>query len=78
MTEWRQILMIINTYGDTLGLCMNKKKSMLIYALGDQTQIPEIASIFSVNVFDIEHGFRYLGFTLKPNWYKVMDWEWLI
>jgi hypothetical protein len=33
---------------------------------------------FNIHVIDLELGFKYLGFLLKPNFYVAYDWIWLI
>ena len=37
-----------------------------------------INSILLYKTCDLEKGFKYLGYFLKPNEYKVQDWHWLL
>ena len=34
--------------------------------------------LFSYDILPLQGGFKYLGFFLKPNGYKIQDWVWLL
>ena len=38
----------------------------------------EVFSIFGYNMEPRENGFKYLGFFMKPDRYRNLDWLWLV
>jgi hypothetical protein len=40
--------------------------------------LDQYKSLFPFELVDFDKGIKYLGFHLKPNCYKKVDWEWLI
>ena len=40
--------------------------------------LEELKELFQYKVEQVESGFKYLVFFLKPNNYRVKDWNWLI
>ena len=40
--------------------------------------LKELKELFQFKFEQMETGFKYLGFFLKPNSYRVKDWHWLI
>lgn len=76
-SEWRMIFNIITDFGTASGLLVNWSKSLFISSDPEATEIMEIANIFGVKSLQMDEGFTYLGFFLKPNGYKIKDWDWL-
>jgi len=37
-----------------------------------------LEEIFEIPIKKIDRGMKYLGFLLKPNYYKIPDWIWLL
>jgi len=56
-------------------MMISSTKSLLIHAEKDLN--PDIAEIFSIDGASMGDGFKYLGFFLKPNAYRIGDWVWL-
>jgi len=54
---------------------ISSSKSILIHA--EEELRPEIDEIFFIDGVPLGDGFKYLGFFLKPNSYKIRDWAWL-
>lgn len=77
LVEWWEFHQIISNFGLASRLFMNKVKSELISDIDDPV-MQEIASIFGLKIRPLSHGFKYLGFQLKPNSYEIQDWYWLI
>ena len=50
-----------------------KKSSFHHHKLGKES-LDSITSILHYKTFELEFGFKYLGFFLKPNDYRVSDW----
>jgi hypothetical protein len=42
------------------------------------TDLVSYKALFPFNFVDLNAGFRYLGYFLKPTNYRVEDWRWLL
>jgi len=60
-------------FGEATSLLMSSSKSQLIEAAKCQDLVLEIVDLFSVDVVDLDSGFKYLGFYMKLNNYGVID-----
>jgi hypothetical protein len=78
ISEWRDFHRILCLFSKATGLMINlDKSSFLSHAVDDEMQY-QIKDLFNIHVIDLELGFKYLGFFLKPNCYATSDWIWLI
>ena len=57
---------------------VNHQKSHFIFNCDDEEVCRNIYELFPVSKSKIKDGFEYLGFHLKPNSYKCVDWLWLV
>jgi len=57
---------------------MSGNKSILISSSENMEVIECISRLFNVQVSLLDRGLTYLGFCLKPNCYRIMDWYWLV
>lgn len=57
---------------------INVKKSCFIYINVVENVLKYIIEVFGVSSFVLDDGFKYLGYFLKPNSYRVVDWLWLV
>lgn len=62
-------------YGVSYGLISTGNKSILIHSSGHMEEIEYIVRLFGMDILNLEEGFTYLGFRLKPNKYRVRDWS---
>lgn len=76
--EWDIIQRLIKSFGQTSGLSRNEGKSLLVKVEGEEERNKDISMLFAVKYTHINEGFSYMGFSMKPIGYKIMDWEWLI
>jgi hypothetical protein len=76
--EWEEINKILDVFCSATGLMINVQKSTFLHFGVQQGTLEYLKEIFHYNFNDILNGFRYLGFFLKPDNYKVEDWHWLI
>jgi len=74
-SKWWVIFNIITDFGTASGLLMNWSKSLFISSDPKATEIMDIANIFGVKSSQMDEGFTSLGFFLKPNGYKIKDWD---
>ena len=50
-----------------------------VFCVGESSEkTQQILDIFPVKSFPLDLGFKYLGYMLKPNFYQISDWHWLI
>jgi hypothetical protein len=54
-----------------------KKYSLYFYGVTGNS-IREFIHIFPYHHLDLQDGFKYLDFFIKPNHYQINDWRWLI
>lgn len=71
LSEWRVFYQIISRFGEASGLLLSKGKSTLISMKHEDELMLEIVKIFAVKSINMDDGFHYLGFFLKPNSYEV-------
>lgn len=53
-------------------------KSAIIHQISHPEILADLKLLLPYQWVDIDEGFRYLGFYLKPNCYHKADWQWLI
>jgi len=51
---------------------------MIITQNMDEEEIEEYHNFFLFDIEGLDTGLKYLGFHLKPNSYKKVDWMWLL
>jgi len=73
--EWTNYHMITYVFCSAMGMMISSSKSILIHA--EKVLQPEIAEIFAIDGVPLGEGFKYLGFFMKPNSYRIRDWVWL-
>jgi hypothetical protein len=61
------------------GKKINLAKSMIsLWGINEVGKKKVIVQMFPYNLVDLDASLKYLGFQLKPNLYKICDWQWLI
>jgi hypothetical protein len=60
------------------GMEINAQKSSITFSSLDEEETLYIVERLPFQVFDLDEGLKYLGFLLKPNDYRKIDWRWLI
>ncbi len=59
-------------------MLINLLKSNFIIHQVDKDILDQILLLFPVEVQNIEKALKYLEYWLKPNNYRIQDWNWLI
>jgi hypothetical protein len=78
LEEWQEIHRILGVFCGASGLVINIQKLTCLH-FGVAEDILEILSlVFQYSFVALSEGFKYLGYLLKPDRYKVDDWHWLI
>lgn len=75
--KWVTLQHVFYRFRSALGLITNTDNSLLLFAEGRQEDIKYIAALFGVEKQPICFSLKYLGFNIKPNYYKVNDWMWI-
>jgi len=76
--EWIYLNLLLDSFYRASSLDINVKKSCFIYRNVEEKVLQEIIEVFGVSSSYLDDGFKYLGYFLKPNSYKVADWLWLV
>jgi len=69
---------ILNLFSKATGMEFNSRKSTISSCLLSDGEIARLKSFFPFETKSIDEGLKYLGFNLKPNCYKKVDWLWLL
>jgi len=57
---------------------VNFHKSWFLAQNIDPSLEKRLKTRFKIQIISIDKGMKYLGFYLKPNNYRVVDWKWMI
>jgi hypothetical protein len=75
--DWLEFKSILSLFCTTSGMEVNCNKSVFLAQNIDPSIKQRISSDFNIQFINLEEGMKYLGFFLKPNGYRVVDWNWL-
>jgi hypothetical protein len=73
--KWQKINKILNAFCCAMGLMINVQKSTFLHYDVHQGTLDALKVLFHFNFMNLSDGFKYLGFFLKPNNYKLKDWQ---
>jgi len=65
-------------FGKVTRMKINERKSSISVLNLDEVKIRHYQTMFPFKMIELDIGLKYLGFQLKPNYYKKEDWLWLI
>ena len=68
----------LDVFCDATGMSISPDKSQFYHSNWTPGDLEVIHQLFSFDILPLDQGFRYLGFFLKPNDYKIEDWIWLL
>jgi hypothetical protein len=76
--EWCFIKHILDLFCLVIGMDINTEKSLILCnCLYLEVEV-HIGWLFVLCMDSIDNGLKYLGYQLKPNDYRVVDWLWLV
>jgi hypothetical protein len=78
VNEWSEINRLLVLFCNATGLMINPHKSSFYQSGYNQVVLDDIKSIFPFEVYHLASGFKYLGYFLKADRYKALDWDWLL
>ena len=69
---------ILNIFSKETWMDINIGKSMVIPYLLSREEERVLSELFPFHTVHFEEGIHYLGFFIKPNYYRKQDWAWLL
>jgi len=78
LEEWLCLKEILDSFCQASRLEINYHKSMFFFNNVEPEQLSAYEDLYDISFAHIDSGFKYLGFFLKPNDYKIDDWRWLV
>jgi hypothetical protein len=78
LVEWEKIQDILHVFYRASGLVINVQNSIFLYAGVSSEILQSLKYLLQISFKELDVGFKYLGYLMKPNCYKLEDWQWLI
>jgi hypothetical protein len=69
---------IVDQFRKSIGMQINEHKSTISTSAMTEQEVELYKSTFNYEHKPFDEGMKYLGFHLKPNNYRKVDWAWLI
>ena len=71
--DWRNYKFILVLFSSNLGMMMSEQKSFCISGNLSMDMVEALKSIFPYKFIPLDQGFKYLGYFLKENDYRILD-----
>ena len=71
LEEWMAFKVILDTFCEASGMCININKSCFLHNYLDEALLQNISRL-------LPYRFDYLGYFLKPSGYLIKDWYWIV
>jgi len=68
---------VLNIFFSVTGLKINFQNSLFLAIGAKEAFLSELKTLYGIDYRDLEVGFNYLGYFIKPTSYKAKDWCWL-
>jgi hypothetical protein len=72
--EMKSIKKILDIYCKATVMEVNMTKSLMLFNVLEEEVKMQVLNLFPMNYVELDQGVKYLGFKLKPNDYKYVDW----
>ena len=72
--EWMAFKVILDTFCEASGMCININKSYFLHNDLDEALLRRIYGLLPYRFDYLNKGFDYLGYFLKPSGYLIKDW----
>jgi hypothetical protein len=73
--DWMDFQTILTSFFFASGMDINCQKSCFLAQNIETSLEHRIQSTYNIKFINFDEGMKYLGFNLKPNCYKVVDWN---
>jgi len=77
IAKWEKIQNIRLVFCRASGLVINVQKFVFLHSGVSLETLQSLKYLFLYSYKELTIGFKYLGCLLKPNSYKLEDWQWL-
>jgi hypothetical protein len=74
LNEWIEIFNVLNVFFSVTGLKINFQKSLFLATGAKEAFLSELKTLYGIDYRDLEVGFNYIGYFIKPTRYKAKDW----
>lgn len=78
LEDCRTLKRILDLFLKATGLCINERKSTLTCSGMTREEERRVALVLNFEIKSLEDSFKYLGFYLKPDNYRIKDWQWIL
>jgi hypothetical protein len=78
LKDWLEFKTILSMFCTASGMEVNCQKSSFLTQNIEPSLKNRLFLEFNILILNLEEGMKYLGFCLKPNGYRIIDWNWLI
>eukprot|EP00253_Pinus_taeda_P019452 PITA_19452 len=78
LEDCKTIKRILDLFLKAIGLCINERKSSLTSSGLSEDMVHSVKMVLNFDVKTLEDTFKYLGFLLKPDNYRIKDWTWIL
>ena len=75
---WQVFHEIFIRFGNASGMMANVGKSCIYHEDDGRVIAKDIANMFNFSTNSLSMGFKYLGFHMKPNNYKIKQSDWML
>eukprot|EP00253_Pinus_taeda_P026324 PITA_26324 len=78
LEDCRTLKKILDLFLKATGLCINERKSTLTCVGMPRELVRRVELVLNFEIKSMEDAFKYLGFFLKPDNYRIKDWKWIL
>eukprot|EP00253_Pinus_taeda_P011149 PITA_11149 len=78
LEDCRTLKRILDLFLKSTGLCINERKSTITCSGLAREEVHRVALVLNFEVKSLEDSFKYLGFYLKLENYRIKDWHWIL
>jgi hypothetical protein len=76
--DWMELQSILTSLCHAYGMDVNYQKMCFLAQNMKPSLEKRMQETFNIQFISIDKGMKYLGFYLKPNNYRVVDWNWMV
>ena len=76
--DCRALKLLMDLFLKATGLQINFQKSTITPSGLSVDEIGRVRRFLNFEVRSLQENFKYLGFLLKPDAYRIRDWKWLL
>lgn len=78
LEDCRILKRILDLFLKATGLSINERKYTITCSGLAREEVRRVSLVLNFEVKSLEDSFKYLGFYLKPDNYRIKDWQWIL